>query len=62
VTALPLPNVPPIFVVPPGVKPSGAGIRHSSIASIRSGPGLRAMTIGSHAGFRLARPFGKPEA
>ena len=39
-----------------------AAIRHASIASIRSGPGLRAMTIGSHAGFRLALDFGNPEA
>jgi hypothetical protein len=42
--------------------PTSTPIRHSSIASIRNGPGLRAMTIGSHAGFRLAFDFGKPEA
>jgi hypothetical protein len=38
------------------------GIRHSSMFSIRNGPGLRAMTMGSHAGFRFAFDFGNPLA
>jgi len=32
------------------------------VANIRSGPGLRAITMGSQAGLRLAFDFGKPEA
>jgi hypothetical protein len=43
-------------------KPSSLGILQASIASIRRGPGLRAMTMGSHAGFKLALDLGKPEA
>lgn len=37
-------------------------IRHPSMSRSRSGPGLRAMTMGSHAGFNSARDFGNPEA